>query len=73
MVFTSVSDTAIECRHFEINVGKAINETDVKQQTLGMNEIGPRFDLKFRRDKIASSDLYKTACRKPRLMTAETK
>jgi len=31
MVFTSVTDTKIECRHYEINVGKTINETDVKQ------------------------------------------
>lgn len=38
-----------------------------------MNEIGPRFDLSFRRDKIASNDLYKAACKKPRLMTTETK
>ena len=27
------------------------------------NEIGPHYDLSMRRDKIASSDLYKEACR----------
>jgi ribosome production factor 2 len=73
MVFTSISDTKIECRHYEINVGKQINETDVKKQTLAMNEIGPRFNLTYRRDKIADSDLYKQACRQPKLMKAETK
>ena len=30
MVFTSVSDTKIEVRHYEMNTEKNINETDVK-------------------------------------------
>lgn len=38
-----------------------------------MNEIGPRFDLSFRRDKIADSDHFKQACRQPKTESAETK
>ena len=38
-----------------------------------MNEIGPRFDLSFRRDRIAAADLFKAACKKPKLVNPETK
>jgi bisphosphoglycerate-dependent phosphoglycerate mutase len=38
-----------------------------------MAEIGPSFDLSFRRDKIAASDLYKVACRQPKSESAEHK
>jgi ribosome production factor 2 len=31
-----------------------------------MNEIGPRFTLACRRDKLGSSDLFKDACKKPK-------
>ena len=70
MIFTSVSDTKIQVRHIEM---KSINETDVKKQSLEMVEIGPSFDLSFRRDKIASSELYKAACKHPKAESAESK
>ena len=70
MIFTSLSDTKIAVRHFEM---QNINEEDVKKQTLKMAEIGPSFDLSFRRDKIAAADLYKAACKQPKLQTAENK
>jgi hypothetical protein len=70
MIFTSLSDTKIAVRHFEM---KNINEEDVKKQTLKMAEIGPCFDLSFRRDKIAAADLYKAACKHPKPQTAEHK
>lgn len=38
-----------------------------------MSEIGPCFDLSFRRDKIAAADLYKTACKQPKHESAESK
>jgi len=41
--------------------------------TLSMNETGPRFDMQIRRDKIADSDLYKAACKQPKLVSSETK
>jgi ribosome production factor 2 len=70
MIFTSVNDTKIQVRHYEM---KNINETDVKKQSLDMSEIGPSFDLSFRRDKIAASELYKAACKQPKAQSAETK
>jgi hypothetical protein len=38
-----------------------------------MNEVGPHFDLKFRRNQIASGDLFKTACKKPKVLNPEKK
>lgn len=38
-----------------------------------MKEIGPRFDLKVRRNQVASLDLYKLACRKPKVLNMEKK
>lgn len=73
IIFTSVDEKTILFRQFELNAGKTVNQTDVKNLTLSMNETGPRFDLQFRRDKIADGDLYKAACKKPRVMKAETK
>ena len=37
------------------------------------NEIGPHFDLSFRRNKIGTPDLYKAACKQPKLMSSDTK
>lgn len=31
-----------------------------------MNEVGPRFTLACRRDKLASSELFKDSCKKPK-------
>lgn len=70
MIFTAMTETKIEVRHYEM---KSINETDVKKQSLGMSEIGPCFDLSFRRDKIAAADLYKAACKQPRLESVDNK
>jgi len=33
-----------------------------------MKEIGPSLDLKLRRAKLASSELYKLACRQPKIL-----
>jgi hypothetical protein len=38
-----------------------------------MREIGPHFDLKMRRTHIAGSDLYKAACKKPKLINPDKK
>lgn len=73
MTFTSISDSKIVCRHYEVNPGNKINETDVQYQKLVFNEIGPHFDLSMRRDKIASNDLFKEACKQPNIEKAETK
>ena len=39
--------------------------------SLKLNEVGPRFTLGWRRDRIASDDLYKTACKKPKVTNPE--
>ena len=36
-----------------------------------MEEVGPRFTLGWRRDKIAADDLYKEACKKPKIRNPE--
>jgi len=71
MVFTSISETVITFRQYEVNPGKQVNVTDVKNQTLEMKEVGPSFNLNWRRCKIADSDLYKEACKKPKIRNPE--
>jgi ribosome production factor 2 len=36
-----------------------------------MSEIGPRFNIVWRRDKIASDDLFKEACKQPKIRNPE--
>jgi len=71
MVYTSVGDKVITHKQFEVNVGKTVNVTDVDNKTIGMSEIGPRYTLTWRRDKLASADLFKEACKKPHLTNYE--
>jgi ribosome production factor 2 len=73
IVVTAVDDKRINFRHYEVNPGKTVNETDVKNKMLQLNEIGPRFEMTFRRDKIASHELFKTACKQPKLENPEKK
>jgi len=61
MVFTSVGETIINCRQFEIT--KTFTETDTNNKSLPLSEIGPSYDLSFRRDRAGASDLFKAACR----------
>lgn len=70
---TSLNDTQISFRQYEINVGKQINETDVNNESLTFNEVGPHFNLTFRRHKIADADLYKNACKQPKLENKDKK
>lgn len=71
MVFTATGDESINCRQFEIV--KSFTEAHVHAKDLPLNEIGPSYDLTFRRDKIASLDLFKTACRQPKLENVDKK
>lgn len=73
LVITATTETKMLFRHYEVNQGKPINETDVKNKTLSMSEIGPHFDLVFRRENIAPADLYKAACKKPKLVNPDLK
>lgn len=71
LVFTSVDDTTIQVRHYEVS--SKITEAGILAGEVDLREIGPRFDLKMRRNLIASSDLYKFACKKPKIANMEKK
>lgn len=73
LLFTSTSESTILCRHYEVNRGKKVNETDLKNKSFKFEEIGPHFDLTIRRDKIAAPDLWKSSCKHPKLMSSESK
>lgn len=70
LVFTSVNEDLIQFRQYEV---PSISETEVLASKTQMKEIGPHFDLKLRRSNIAATDLYKAACRKPRVLNVEKK
>jgi hypothetical protein len=73
MVFTSISDQKIMVRNYEINPGKEINETDAKNKSFQMSDIGPNFDLNLKRTNIALAEVFKEACKQPKLLKAATK
>ena len=65
LVFTCRSETSpIEVRHMETN---DISEATVAKETVPFREVGPCFDLVLRRDKMATSELFKEACRAPKV------
>jgi ribosome production factor 2 len=71
MVFTCRSETApIEVRHMEVS---QISEAQVTKQTIPFREVGPCFDLTIRREKMGSTDLFKDACRQPKVRNVEKK
>jgi len=65
ILFTSKGDNEpIEFRHLECD---NISETTVAMKTVPFREIGPSFGMRLRRDKMAGFDLYKEACKKPKI------
>jgi ribosome production factor 2 len=70
MVFTCVGDTVIHSKQFEV---RDINVTNVDKSDLDLNEVGPRYTLTVRRNNIASDELYKDACKKPKITNIERK
>lgn len=71
IVFTCKSETdPIVFQHLECH---PVSEPMVHKNKQAFREIGPSFSLRFRRDKIASSDLYKNACKQPKVLNSEKK
>ena len=71
MVFTCRGETdAIEVRHLEAD---DITEATVQRRTVPFREVGPCFDMKLRRDKMASHELFKEACKKPKIRNMDKK
>ena len=71
IVFTCRGATEpIEMNHLEV---REVSEGLVKKNAVPFKEIGPCFSLRLRRDKIATTDLFKEACRKPKVANVEKK
>lgn len=70
LVFTSINEDTIQVRQYEM---PSISEAEVLKTNVQLREIGPHFDLKLRRSHVGGSDLYKIACRKPKLLNVEKK
>ena len=71
IVFTCKGVTEpIEINHLECN---HVNEALAKKNAVPFKEIGPKLSLRLRRDKIATVELYKEACRKPKVLNPERK
>lgn len=65
MVFTCRGDKEpIEVRHLECD---EISEATVKRRTVPFREIGPCFNMRLRRDKMATFEAFKDACKKPKV------
>jgi ribosome production factor 2 len=60
--------------HFQhIEVEAPIDEEKVRKNGISFKEIGPCFNMHMRRNKIAANDLYKEACKKPKVLNVEKK
>ena len=71
MVFTCRGEKdPIEFRHLESD---DITEAKVQMKTVPFREVGPSFNMKLRRDKMASIDLFKEACRQPKTQNFDKK
>ena len=68
--FTAIDDTTIQVRHYEV---AKISEAGITNGEVEFRDIGPKFDFKLRRNQIANNDLYKIACRKPKVRNVEKK
>jgi hypothetical protein len=60
----------IEVNHLEC---REVSEVLAKKNAIPFREIGPSFSMRLRRDKIAGTDLFKEACRKPKIANVEKK
>lgn len=71
MVFTCRGESdPIEFRHLECD---RVDEASVQMQTVPFREVGPSFSLRMRREKMAGVELYKDACRQPKVRNPDKK
>lgn len=70
IVITSTDDSTVQFRQYEV---PQIAEPQVLKNQLDIKEIGPSFDLKIRRTQLGSHDLYKLACKKPKITNMDKK
>lgn len=71
LVFTCRDEASpIEVRHLEC---KEVSEHLVKRNAVPFREVGPYFAMRLRRDKMATTDLFKEACRKPKVANVDKK
>ena len=71
LVFTCKGATEpVEILHLEC---KEVSESLAKKNAVPFREVGPSFSLKLRRDKLATIDLFKEACRKPKVLNPDKK
>ena len=71
LIFTCRGETSpIEVRHLEAD---DISEATVKMKTVPFREVGPCFDMRLRRDKMATYELFKEACKKPKVRNVDKK
>ncbi|EQC35882.1 hypothetical protein SDRG_06631 [Saprolegnia diclina VS20] len=62
VIVCSAAKNRVLFRHYSIDF-KLSNDTHPRVE---LDEMGPRFDLSFRRHKFGSADLMKAACKKPK-------
>jgi hypothetical protein len=71
MVFTCENaESPIKVKHLAC---EEISEALAKRDAVPFREIGPAFDLSLRRDKMAAMDLFREACRKPKVRNVDKK
>lgn len=71
IVFTCRGATEpVEINHLECH---DVSESLAKKNAIPFREVGPSFGLRLRRDKIATVELFKEACRKPKVLNPEKK
>lgn len=68
IVFSIDENETIKIRHYQCK-----NISEYSLDKLNLEEVGPSFDLKSRRNEIASEDIYKLACKQPKLLNKENK
>ncbi|KAB0802042.1 hypothetical protein PPYR_04228 [Photinus pyralis] len=62
--FTATADNKILLRSYKV----LLKKSGCKTPRVELEEMGPHLDFTFRRSKLASEDLMKQACRKPKIL-----